>query len=354
MNKNLPIFDIILNETDLEQGVSMISLVDEPAIGVDWIKLAQETVMKMDFAANKDKRMLYGPFLIPNMLIYRRNEQMGEFYIRFSKEEIEKIAEKFNQDLNATNINFMHSDKKVQAFVAENWVIDGADKSNKFGFDLPEGTWFGGVKVVDENFWNEAVKTEEVKGFSVEILADSQLALKNIINNMEKQIKLAQVATNDGVAIFFDGDAIAKDTAVFADEAMTTPMGDGEYELTDGSKIKVMGGMVAEIMPADPNAAPADANMADAPAAQALTAEEVSKMIDARFADLMTEITALKALVEPLQKQNESYSSQITDLTEKLSAIPATGSIKKDDRKPKMVTSFEKESDRLRMLFSKK
>lgn len=351
MNKNLPIFDIILNETDLEQGVSMISLVDEPAIGVDWIKLAQETVMKMDFAANKDKRMLYGPFLIPNMLIYRRNEQMGEFYIRFSKEEIEKIAEKFNQDLNATNINFMHSDKKVQAFVAENWVIDGADKSNKFGFDLPEGTWFGGVKVVDENFWNETVKTEEVKGFSVEILADSQLALKNIINNMEKQIKLAQVATNDGVAIFFDGDAIAKDTAVFADEAMTTPMGDGEYELTDGSKIKVMGGMVAEMMPAE---APADAEMADAPAAVALTAEEVSKMIDARFSDLMTEITALKALVEPLQKQNESYSSQITDLTEKLSAIPATGSIKKDTIKPKMVTSFEKEEVRLRALFSGK
>lgn len=354
MNKNLPIFDIILNEEDLKQGVSMVSLVDEPAIGVDWIKLAQENVMKMEFAANKDKRMLYGPFLIPNMLIYRRNEQMGEFYIRFKKEEIEKIANKFNQDLNANNINFMHSDRKVEAFVAENWVIDGVDKSNKLGFDLPEGTWFGGVKVIDENFWNEAVKTEEVKGFSVEILADSELALKNIKNNMEKEIKLAQVATNDGVNIFFDGDAIAKDMPVFADEAMTTPMADGDYDLTDGSKIKVAGGMVAEITPADPNAAPADASMADAPAASALTSEEVSKMIDARFADLMSEITALKDIVEPLKQSNEGYKKQVEELTEKLSSIPSTASIKKDVIKPKMVASFEKEETRLRELFSKK
>ena len=42
MNKDLPIFDIILNDEDLSQGVGRISLVDEPAIGVDWITLIKQ------------------------------------------------------------------------------------------------------------------------------------------------------------------------------------------------------------------------------------------------------------------------------------------------------------------------
>ena len=40
--RELPIYDIKL--TDDSQGVGFISLVDEPAIGVDWIKLAKVTI----------------------------------------------------------------------------------------------------------------------------------------------------------------------------------------------------------------------------------------------------------------------------------------------------------------------
>ena len=42
MKKDLPIYDIKLS--DDTQGVGFISLVDEPAIGVDWIKLAKVTI----------------------------------------------------------------------------------------------------------------------------------------------------------------------------------------------------------------------------------------------------------------------------------------------------------------------
>ena len=166
--KTLPIYEIVINDQLLEQGVSFISLVDEPAIQVDFIKLAKEQ-FKLDFAASKDKQMLYGPFLIPDMLIYRQNSQLGEFYVKFSAEQIEKIANKFNRDLNGRNLNFQHSDRVVNGYIAENWIVDpGQDKSKKFGFDLPQGTWFGGVKIEDEQFWMNEVKTDTVKGFSVE------------------------------------------------------------------------------------------------------------------------------------------------------------------------------------------
>jgi len=47
MKKDLPIFDIIINDEDLSQGVGRISLVDEPAIGVDWIALKKQPKMIM-------------------------------------------------------------------------------------------------------------------------------------------------------------------------------------------------------------------------------------------------------------------------------------------------------------------
>jgi hypothetical protein len=55
MKKDLPIFDIVLDESNLKQGVGMISLVDDPAIGVNWIKLRNQLVdVEMSFTLTKD------------------------------------------------------------------------------------------------------------------------------------------------------------------------------------------------------------------------------------------------------------------------------------------------------------
>lgn len=333
MSKKIPIYDIVLNEEDIKQGVGMISLVDEPAIMVDWIKLAKEE--QIQFAANKDKQLLYGPFLIPGKLIYRADDKRGEYYVRFSKEEIDKIATKFNADLNNKNLNFQHSDVKVDAVVSSNWIIEGKfDKSQNFGFDLPEGTWFGSVKVNDENFWKENVKTDKVKGFSVEILADLELQLQKINENMNSEIKLASAKLADGTPIYFDG-TLGENTKVFMDEAMTQAVPNGELAMEDGSKIYVENGAVVKIETGTPAEAPAT----DEPALSQLSREEVATMIDGRFADIMKEITAIKDAMSPLMKQEEekkfskvedieTLNKKIADLEEKLGLIPAAPSIK--------------------------
>ena len=365
MDKKLPIYDIVLSEDDLSQGVGMISLVDDPAIKVNWIKLAKQT--SLSFKSDKDKQMLYGPFLIPNMLIYRSDEHNGEYYVRFSREEIDKIATKFNEDLNSKNINFMHSDVKVDAFVAQNWLIENEqDKSRGLGFDLPEGTWFGGVKVKDNNFWQDKVKSEEVKGFSVEILADLELSLKNKENNMKK-LKFASATLQDGTVVYYDGE-LAVGTAVFLDEALTEKAPDADHVAEDGTIVVTVDGVVTEIRPIEagnlagdgpcyegyemvgmktvdgkevPNCVPVkdgkpepstmaiDPNTgSELPAA--ITPEEVSMMIDNRFGELMEEITRIKIMVEGNDKGMEEYKKQID---EKFSTTPATGSIKKPESK---------------------
>ena len=343
--RELPIYDIKL--TDDNQGVGFISLVDVPAIGVDWIKLSNES--QLSFKADKEKQLLYGPFLIPNKLIYRHDEKMGEYYVRFSKEEIEKIASKFNEDLNNKNINFQHSDQKVEAFVASNWMIDGEqDKSRNMGFDLPEGTWFGGVKVKDLSFWTDKVKTDEVRGFSVEILADLELALKNKEQKMENKIKLGTAVLKEGVTVYYDGD-FGMGTAIFMDEALTQPAPDADHVLEDGTIVTTKDGKVVEIqvtaVEEEASKKKKEEEMIEGEPATSMTitAEEVSSMIDARFSELMDEITRLKELVVQKEEAMNNYKKEVE---EKFSATAATKSITKAE--PKQDDKFAKVEARIK------
>jgi hypothetical protein len=337
MKRDLPIFDIILNDEDLKQGVGRISLVDDPAIGVNWIKLAKQNPML--FKADKERQLLYGPFLIPNMLIYRNDDVNGEYYVRFSKEEIEKIATKFNEDLNNRNINFMHTDMKVDGFVSQNWVIENdQDKSRGLGFDLPEGTWFGAVKIKDSEFWMEKVKSDEVRGFSVEILADLKLALKNKKEKM-KEMKFKKkfiakqkfdeaVETESGeLIVVAESIEVGQEVVVVMDDLAVVETFDGVVEV-DGQMITIETGTITEVnsMTEEPAAEePASEELAvegDMPNAYA-TPEEVSQMVDARFAVLMEEITALKGMIGG---QAEEFKKTIDD---KFKTTPAVESVKK-------------------------
>jgi hypothetical protein len=53
--------------------------------------------------------------------------------------------------------------------VVESWIIDDVvnDKSVKYGFSLPIGTWMISMKVNNPDIWAK-VKAGEIKGFSIE------------------------------------------------------------------------------------------------------------------------------------------------------------------------------------------
>jgi hypothetical protein len=351
--KKLPIFDIVLNDEDIKQGVGMISLVDEPAIGVNWIKLSNQKAIH--FKVDKERQMLFGPFLIPNMLIYRNDDTNGEYYVRFSTDEIEKIATKFNEDLNNKNVNFMHTENKVEAFVAQNWIIEGdQDKSKSLGFDLPEGTWFGGVKIKDLEFWKEKVKSDEVRGFSVEILADLKLALKNK-NKKMKELKFKKkfiakqkfdeaVETEAGeLVVIVEELAVGQDVVVVMDDLAVVETYDGTVEI-DGSTVVIEGGQITEVMEGEAPAAEEEElayEEGDMPPADTnnVTSEQVSQMIDARFAEIMEEITRLKTAMEG---QGEQLRKTID---EKFKTTPAVDSIKKSGVDEKFRTVEERVKD---------
>jgi len=168
MEKKLPVYQIEIDENDETTGVDFISLVDEPAMELNWLKFNKE--YRIEFKADSDKKLLYGVFIVPDKLIYRNDERMGEYYTYFSKDTIQKIVKKFNKNNFNKNINFQHGDNKVNGFVVENFITSELLKTD-FGFEVPEGSWVGSVYIEDDNFWQDYIKTGDLKGFSVEIIS---------------------------------------------------------------------------------------------------------------------------------------------------------------------------------------
>lgn len=136
-----------------------------------------EQKKKGNFAAEKEKRMIYGPLMIPNILIPRLDDNGEKYFVRFKPETIEKMQQLYMLEKRLDKTNYEHSNKKLPSVVmVESWIVSGdKDKAYELGFskdDVPKGSWMGGFKVLDneegDRIWNDFIKTGKLKGFSIE------------------------------------------------------------------------------------------------------------------------------------------------------------------------------------------
>lgn len=163
--KGLPLF--IMGLGDETTGVEIISLVDYPAVERNFIKFSNQVEVK--FSVDEDKHIVSGPALIPGKKIYRRDEETGyEYYVEFTKEGIEEIAEKFFADHNSTNVNLQHELDVNGCVYFESYFINSERGIVPAEYaDLPDGTWMVSAKINNEGVW-DMIKKGELRGFSIE------------------------------------------------------------------------------------------------------------------------------------------------------------------------------------------
>lgn len=166
---NLPIYQLEISD-DLNDGaeVDFVALVDKPAIERNFLKFKEA---KTNFAIqSEEKHIVSGALMLADTPIYR-NDSNGEYYVTFSKSTIEKIAQKFFKKGYQSNVNLMHDgDKQVEGVTMfESFIVDSERGIQAMkGFeDAPEGSWFGSLKVENQDVWSK-IKSGEFKGFSVE------------------------------------------------------------------------------------------------------------------------------------------------------------------------------------------
>lgn len=186
-------------EMDDSSGVSANSIVNAPATEEGFFAFNKQLKkVHIQLAAKQgdlkpvgDKQILMGALMIPDIEI-PRSDNGKEYLVKFTAETIAQIVEKFAARNINTAVNQMH-DKPVDAVMIQHFIINRElGIMPPLGQDhLPDGTWFGIVKINDKSVWDNFVKTGIYQGFSVEgyfyeepVITDKEAEfLKDIFNS---------------------------------------------------------------------------------------------------------------------------------------------------------------------------
>lgn len=307
--KKLKKYSVVADSSD----VYAISLVEEPAIEIDYVAFDKdkETKPNLKFIEDKqnEKFMILGPALIPDKNIYR-NYDGNEFYVSFSAECIEKLSYKFIRTCYGNDCFTKDHESFAQGcYLAESWIKTSEnDKSVDYGFDCPIGTWFVAAKIDSIELW-DSIKKGERKGFSIESWVDLEEIFENKDkkeNDMSKQkTNLETMEVNDG---FWD-----KLKGIIA-EAMGTSKDDKTVE-DAVEEAKAEADPVEEVVEAEEQTSevPVDEvakEVIDTVEEGAETTETAAEDLQTVVDKLQEEVDALKAENAELKKQNQKMSKK--------------------------------------------
>lgn len=328
----LPLFELKIDFED-ETGVELVSLVDRPAIMVDWQAFNKS---KESFKViSKDKKIIAGFAMIANQSIYR-NDGSGEYNVFFSKDTITQIVQKFFKTRPTDSANIMHTDVMADGtYIIESFQIDkerGILTPKGFA-EQEDGSWFVSMKVDSDKVWQD-VLDEKYKGFSIEgifehvrINNNQQMnktektifnQIKQLLSGSDEAKEEEVVVTEEAIEVVF-GEAILSDgtpirwegtlevgTAILVvTEEGDIPAPDGEHELADGTAIvKTEGGLVTEIMEME--------------VPQEEVAEEPVEEV-ADLAEVMREAMSLVAeQLEQIKKENNAMVNEMAEFRAKV------------------------------------
>lgn len=180
----LPLFNLdVLTD---EEGIKIISLVTNPAVQREFVCFNANEEVK--FSLDEERRVLTGVALIPDQKIYRKTEDGKEFFVQFSREAIERAAQKFFSDRNSTNVNLQHTYDVDGCVYFESYLIDHNRGIAPVEFsDLPDGTWIVSCKVNNDEVWR-LVKEGVLRGFSIEGDMDIKSNETKVIDSIEDLI----------------------------------------------------------------------------------------------------------------------------------------------------------------------
>lgn len=356
----IPVYDFIIDEEITDEGVNIMSIVDEPAVEKLFVKLNSHEKQTEKLAINDEKRIITGVALRADFPIYR-NDNGKEYYFMLSKSEILKIVQKFMREGRLKSVNLQHQYNTKDIYLFESFVLSDKLKLDYEEFkDVENGSWMVSYKVDNDEVWNK-IKQGEFNGFSVEMtgeLTDKQNEslnkqftkneanmIKKLLERMDKLttalsrtiVKLNYITTDKG-ELYFDGDELLKGMQVYVldENGAQVPAPEGEYTY-DNKIYIVVGGIVEGVTSQEENKEErAEADVSDVPSetGEVVSVESFNELADV-VRELVVEVQDLENYIEEtetLKKQNASLETQVQKLTEKLEK--ATGSSVTPEKEP--------------------
>jgi hypothetical protein len=378
----MKIVELKLTEETNGQGITAISLVKHPAIEQNWIAFSQGGSAavpdkRLEFkTVDEDQRIVVGPAMIPDKLIYRKDEVTNEeFFVFFTKDTIRGLSERFLFQGKQNNMTLEHVDTLNDLSVVESWIVEDSekDKSSVYGYDLPVGTWFVKVKVLNDHVWN-LVKEGNVAGFSVEgvfahelIKNSLKMNKKNLLDDLLNKVRSVfetespepeagegekfgtiEAEGADGtITISYPGEVLEAGAAITTEvDGEQKPVPTGEYTLPEGAVLVVAEeGVAGEIREAEAPAEEPAEEMEAEPTVEpeGLKAEQLEKLVDG-IAEIIANFKAemTKANEAAIKEATENLRSEFNAEAEKFKTEqPGAG---EKDKIVRGLNKFVKES----------
>lgn len=170
--KELPLYRVIFNPDDETQGISAMSIVNDPAVGSHFFRFNEtdkdgSNKIHFKFYTDEERMIIRGVALRANYPIYRRLPDGRELMVTFSPEEIEKVVCEYMRSGILKEININHGQNLNGLLLIESFIKTPDMVLQNFN-DVDDGSWFIGYKVEDSSLW-DSIKRGELNGFSAEI-----------------------------------------------------------------------------------------------------------------------------------------------------------------------------------------
>ena len=192
----LPIYAISVAPD--EAGMYVISLVEDPAVEVDFLAFDVDKKPLQFAVQDEEQRMVRGVVMESDKAIYRRDKSGFEYYVTFSKDVIRQMAQKYLKNGFQNNVDTQHNfELEDGVYMQELFIKDVENGINPKGFEeVHDGSLFCQFHVENDAIWS-AIKDGTYKGFSLagefaveEESNDEEFeAVMQLIENLQNKIK---------------------------------------------------------------------------------------------------------------------------------------------------------------------
>ena len=346
-NKQIPTLRATFDPTNPLEGMFVVSLVEDPAIGSLFFPFGEEKINLSILDAPQHK--VIGCVLRADYPILRIDGEGKYYNLVFDKETIYELTQHFVKYNNTGNISVLHNGKPVGGVeLTQLFIKDKSKGIDPVGFEeVSDGSLFAEYKILNEEVW-KGICNGVYRGFSIEgvfevepLGAQTEPAPQkfdkvetnqdknkfNIFNMSKLRDKLAKMLlkfdsiSTDKADLFYDheGELVVGDEVYTYNEAGDrVPVADGEY-LSDNIVYDIENSKVTEIkrfetpdptkedleaMPAAPEATP-EATPEVMPDPKGTDPEGLATL-ESKVTELESKVTELVSKVEELAAKIET------------------------------------------------
>lgn len=164
----MKIYKVKIDE-DEQLGMDAISLVEFPAIEVDFLAFSKDHRMELT-QFDEEKREITGVVCLADTPILRKNEQFGVHCILFDRDTIRKMMLRYFKNGFNNRVNVEHRGEMIEGLtMIESYVKDSTRNVAPVEFkDVTDGSWIATFKVENEDIWSSIREDHKLRGFSLQ------------------------------------------------------------------------------------------------------------------------------------------------------------------------------------------